>query len=297
MFSFLIKIFRTRLLRVVFCITLIVLCVGFLFLFLQPEPEKEFSIRLETPSIQSDTDTDGDGVPDWQEDVTNSDFLNASSFPYQEDIARAKNLTADELLYGGPGEFTEEIVRKILLNTDGPSPVSDLDKETFVDVSVDYFLKRIENKGLPPVHLQIDDTVSRRKVLDDFLLAIKRFSEERKPIEPMVFEVFAKNTSVFPDAKKKQRACDYTLKNIPRSVPADVYDSYFLILERITYLCESLSLALIDNSAENYFYVLKLLSSGRLFADLDEVSEQVIQQKFLHNAIRIQSLLERSVEP
>ena len=48
------------------------------FLFLQPEPEKEFSIRLETPSIQSDTDTDGDGVPDWQEDVTNSDFLNAS---------------------------------------------------------------------------------------------------------------------------------------------------------------------------------------------------------------------------
>ena len=268
-------------------------CVGVIVFLLPGSPDNDGPvIVLKSTPILSDTDTDGDGVPDWQEDITDSDFLNETSFPYREDIVRAQSITTDDLLYGGPGEFTEEIVRRFLSNEGGPVAVSDSEREKFISVSAEYFLERIERRGLPPVRLHADDTVSRPELRDDFLLALKRFSSGRVSFESLVFEVFAKNTSVIPRARKAQATCDRTLTAIPRRVPVDVYDSYYLILERIIYLCESVNIALADTGTENYFYVLKLLSSGRLFDDLDTVSEEILLDRYTREISSVVRLLE-----
>ena len=285
----------TRAARCRYSLFFLVCCAGIGLLFLLPSRDGDGggpTVLLESPPIQSDTDTDGDGVPDWQEDVTDSDFLNETSFPYRKDIVRAKSITTDDLLYGGPGAFTEDIVRRFLSDTDGSATVSDSERERFVGVSVDYFLERVERRGLPPVRLYADNDVSRAELRDDFLLALKRFSEGKVSFESLVFEIFAKNTAVLPEARKAQSACDYTLTTIPRGVPIEVYDPYYLVLERIVYLCESLNVALADAGAENYFYVLKLLSTGRLFDDLENVSEEILTERYIRAASGVVSMLE-----
>ncbi len=277
----------------IFCILLLIFAgvVAALLLFAAPENRGGVLI-LKSYSDRSDIDSDGDGVPDWQEEVVGSDILNASSFPYQKDIAQAKNISVDDLLYGGPGEFTEEIVRRFLLDTKGTVTVTPEEREQFITVSVEYFINQIEKRGLPPVRLNIDTAASRRGVLNGFLGALKRFSDERKSVDTLTLEVFAKNTGILPDARKMRAACDYTLSHIPRDVPEDVYDSYYLVLETLIYRCEALSLALSDPSAENYFYTLKLLSTGRLFENVENVSQTTLQNKFLSHVSRVITLLE-----
>ena len=282
----------TRAARCRYSLFFLVCCAGIGLLFFLPSRDGDAggpTVLLQSPPILSDTDTDGDGVPDWQEDVADSDFLSKTSFPYRKDILRAQSITTDDLLYGGPGAFTEEVVRKFLSDTD--ASVSESDRERFVDESADYFLKRVERRGLPRVRLAADNTVSRPEVRDGFLLALKRFSDERVSVESLVFEVFAKNTSAIPTARKVRAACEYTEAHIPRRVPVEVYDPYFLVLERIIYLCESVNVALTDASAENYFYILKLLSSGRLFDDLENVSEEILRDKYIHNISQVIHLL------
>ena len=253
----------------------------------------EHGIRLETHTTESDSD--GDGVPDWLEDITESDPLNASSFPYHKDIALTKNITVNELLYGGPGEFTEDIVMRFLLGDIDGSEVSPEEKDQFVDISTDYFLKQVERRGLPRVHLNIDNTVSREMVLSEFLLALQSFSKEKQPIGDLVFEIFAKNTAVSPDTKRVQAACDFTLKTIPRNVPNDVYESYYLILERITYLCEALDVAVASNTAENYFYAIKLLTTGKMFQHIQDPTTEGARNAFINIALSVVNSLQSGV--
>ena len=146
-----------------------------LFFLISVSPGEEDPVLiLESHPIRATTDSDRDGVPDWQEEIAGSDYLSASSFPYKKDLAEAKQISVDDLLYGGPGEYTEEIVRRFLLDNDGTASVSDTEREKFINASVEYFLKQVELRGLPPVHLSIDTEVSRAEVWNGFFGALKR---------------------------------------------------------------------------------------------------------------------------
>ena len=236
----------------------------------------EPSIHLETyTSFSGTADNDGDGVPNWLEEITDSDALNAESFPYDKDVVRAKNNTTNTLLYDGPGDFTEEIIQRFLFDIDGSTSVTEEERRQFVNESAAYFLSAVEKRGLPDVVLSVDDTVSREVVLGRFASSMQRFSDAKKPVDVLVFDVFSKDASAMEHARQARLDCDYALQTLSREVPQDVYIPYRLVLERVTYLCEALTIALTSVTAENFFYVLRLLSAGALFENLDpdQVSE------------------------
>ena len=214
-------------------------------------------------------------------EVSGTDASEATSFPYRKDIALAKNINADELLYGGPGEFTEQIVREFLLGEGDASSIPPEDREKFVTDSVSYFLSRIEQRGLPNVHLEINNTVPKEDLLKEFLLSVKKISDEQESIDVLVSEIFAQNTAVLPKGERMRLACKYALEHIPREVPSEIYLSYYLVLERITYSCEALFISLSSRSAEDFFYTLHLLSSGVLFETSKTISEEEAQKKFI----------------
>ena len=226
----------------------------------------EPTILLETHTVLSGkADSDGDGVPNWLEEVTDSDALNAESFPYNRDVVRANKNTEDALLHAGPGDFTEEIIQRFLFDIDGSASVTEEEQGRFVDESVQYFLSAVEKKGLPAVDLTIDDTVSREVVLRYFVSAMRRFSDAEKPIDVLVFDVFSKSAPAIEEARRVRESCDYVLQSLPRKVPRDVYVPYHSVLERVVYLCEALSISLTSATAENFFYALRLVSVGKLF--------------------------------
>lgn len=268
------------------------IAIGLCVLFLGSPEDGEVLVRLEAhEDATGDADRDGDGTPDWLEEITGSDSFNATSFPYQRDIARAGKITVDDLLYGGPGGITEEIVTRILLGGPDSSSVTEEEEGEFITTSVNYFLRKVEERGVPPVFVTVDDTVSRAEVLDQFVSAAERFEGvSEHQIEELIFEVFAKNMSISEDAQRMRNACRFTLEHLPRRVPSATFDSYYLVVERITYLCESLYAALSDNGAENFFYVLQLMSSGRLFENLVDAGpavEETVQNRFLGAMIHI----------
>ena len=249
---------------------LILLLLGVLLLVFHSGDADESSVRLETYTAFSGTaDNDGDGVPNWLEEITDSDALSAESFPYDKDAVRAKRNTADALLYDGPGDFTEEIVQRFLYDVDGSASVTEEERRQFAVASSAYFLDVVEKRGLPDVVLSVDDTISREVVLSRFVSAVQRFSDAENPIDRLVFDVFSKDVSAIEVARQARVSCDHTLQTLPRKVPKDVYAPYYLVLERVTYLCEALVVALTSDTAENFFYVLRLMSAGDLIEDLD----------------------------
>ena len=273
---------------------LFVLLLLLVLLVFRRSDDDEPVVRLKTYTALSGTvDSDGDGVPNWLEEITDSDSLNAESFPYNKDVVRAGRNTADALLYDGPGDFTEEIIQRFLFDLDGSASITKEEGNQFVDESVDYFLRLVEKRGLPNVVLYIDDTISRQEVLSYFAGALQQFSSGKKPIDVLVFDVFSKNASVTEGVRQAKASCDITLRNLPRKVPRDVYGPYYLVLERVIYLCEALDVALTANTAENFFYALRLVSAGRLFEDIDEGSADSADNGFLLATQEVVRLLEQ----
>ena len=78
--------------------------VLFVLLVFRPSGDDEPAVRLETYAAVSGTvDSDGDGVPNWLEEITDSDSLNAASFPYNKDVVRARANISDMSQRLGPG--------------------------------------------------------------------------------------------------------------------------------------------------------------------------------------------------
>lgn len=248
----------------------VLLLFAFLWLVFRSGESDEPSVQFETYTAFSGTaDSDGDGVPNWLEEITDSDALNAESFPYNKDVVRAQRNTADALLYDGPGDFTEEIIQRFLFDIDGSASITDDERRQFVDESVAYFLDVVEKRGLPEIALSVDDTVSREMVLSRFASAMRQFSDAEEPVDVLVFSVFSKDASATKHAQEARLSCDSTLQALPRKVPQDVFTPYRAVLERVTYLCEALTVALTSTTAENFFYTLRLMSAGALFENLD----------------------------
>ena len=74
-------------------------------------------------------------------------------------------------------------------------------------------------------------------------------------------------------------------------MPGVVYNPYLTVLERITYLCESLSVALADTTPENYFYILRMLFSGKLFEGLEAADADAATGRFLESVRESAALL------
>ena len=118
-------------------------------------------VNLEThKTLPASADSDGDGVPNWLEEIHGSDSLNTSSFPYNRDVVQAKKNVENDLLYDGPGDFTEEIVQRFLFDLEGSASVDEEERGRFAAESADYFLKNVEERDLPDIALVVDNTVS-----------------------------------------------------------------------------------------------------------------------------------------
>ena len=256
----------------------------------EPEP----TIHLETHSaLSGKADSDGDGVPNWLEEITESDALNAESFPYNRDIVRARENTANTERYAGPGEYTEQIIQRFLLDIDGTASVTEKEKKQFVDESVNYFMEAVEKRGLPEVPLTVDDTVSRREVLRQFAAAMEGFSGAEKPIDELVFEVFSKKAGVEKVARETRESCSRTMQTMPRRVPRDVYRPYLFVLERVTYLCEALTVSLTATTADGFFYAIRLMSAGELMRSTADETDEDKANQFEEAVSQIVRLLEQ----
>lgn len=273
-----------------------VLLISVLLVSSRPD-DAEPIVRLETHRALSGTaDSDGDGVPNWLEEITNSDALSSSSFPYNRDIVQAKKNTDEDLLYGGPGDFTEEIIQRFLFDIDGSASVTEEESDRFVRESADYFLQQVEERGMPEIDLRVDNTVSRQEVLNRFASVLQQFSEQEKPVDVLVFEIFAKKPAAVERARRVRGSCEHALRTFPRAVPQDVYDPYYIVLERVTYLCEALTIALTSNTTDNFFYALKLVQVGTLsgISPGDASAEgDSAQNRFLLATQEVVQLLER----
>lgn len=236
--------------------------ISILLIFFGSTEETGFSITLTESAISSTTDSDGDGTPDWLEEISDSNPKNASSFPYERNIALAKNITVDDLIYGGPGEFTEEITRRILSGKS--ETISNAEKEEFISTSVEYFKNQLEEKRLPSIQLSVDNEVSKDDLVQKYTNAIELFGRTEIPIDIIVFQTFSENDAYFSIARQKRGECLQTLKIIPRNVPSNVYAEYYAVLERITYLCTALDIAFTARTPENFFFIFKLLQSGEI---------------------------------
>ena len=262
------------------------------FLILSRSKKTEPIIHLETHTSSGRADSDGDGVANWLEEITDSDSLNAASFPYNKDVVRARESIDEGLLYGGPSDFTKEIIQRFLLDIDDSAFVTDAERDQFVEESADYFLKSVDEKGFPDVALQVDNTVSRKDVLDRFLSVFQRFSSSEKPIDVLIFEVFAKDASVVEESVRMRESCEYALQTLPRKVPRDVYDPYYLVLERIIYLCEALSIALSSPTADNFFYAVRLVGSGGFFVQSGQLVEDASPDDFVLATTQVVQILQ-----
>ena len=231
------------------------------------------AIRLEEyEELSATADSDGDGVPNWLEEINGSDSLNASSFPYNRDVVQARRNISDELLYDGPGDFTEEIVQRFLFDVDGSATVTEEEEQRFAAESSEYFLQAVEERGLPDIALSIDDSVSRQEVLSGFVSALQAFSGD-KPIDVVIFDIFSQNAASTDIAYQMRASCEKVLQTFPRKIPRDVYEPYHFVLRRVTNLCEALDVALTSAAPGDFFYALYLVGNT-IQQDDAESSEQ-----------------------
>lgn len=261
------------------------------------EQGEPVSIHIDSYSESvGERDSDGDGVPDWLEEVTGSDVHDAASFPYQRDIALAKQVTSTELVHEGPGEFAREIIRRMLFDINDAGGLTPEEREQFIATSSEYFLEKMNERSLPEVHLRIDDEVVKSEVLADFTKAMYEMQQFKRPIGIYIEEIFtintntlqgkSVNTSALREAIADKQHCVDALDTFPRAVPAEVFPPYSIVLERVTYLCEALSIAVSSRRSEDYFYILFLLNAGTLFnpsPEGDTVQKQVavVNQRFM----------------
>ena len=245
------------------------------------------SVYLETyDALPAKEDSDGDGVPNWLEEVTGFDSLNETSFPYNKDIVQSARSVDDALLFDGPGEFSEDIIRRILFSDPStPTRITESEKERFVADSAEYFLEIVEQQGMPDVHLRADDSVSRKETLEQFVRALHYFSQEEKPIDVLVFEVFSDDLSALEQSVRTKESCEKSLNTFPRTVPSDVYTLYFSVLERVVYLCDALNIAMSSRTAHNFFYALKLVSAGTLSASAEQQAGEGVDKNLFVAAV------------
>ena len=214
-------------------------------------------------------DTDKDGSPDWLEYLTNSEINNAKSFPYDREIALAKEFQVDDFLFGGPGKFTEDITRRIVL--EGDSYISEEEKERFIQESADYFISRANSYELPKINIKIDQNIDKKEFEDNFVLALEEFLKTQESMEKIILEVLQENGSYFSIAKAKRLECAGALKTFPDKSPAEIYEPYYSIVERITYLCTALDLAFSSRNADTLFIVSRLLLEGSFVATVNSL--------------------------
>ncbi|MDE0243208.1 MAG: hypothetical protein OYG31_00600 [Candidatus Kaiserbacteria bacterium] len=215
-------------------------------------------------------DRDGDDIPDWLEEIAGSDVDDPTSFPKHSDVMIPDDVLAEDLIYEGPGEFTKDISRRLLLGIDDVDSLTKEEQNRFVSDSTDYFLNEIGERSLPEVVLRVDDGVSRTDVLSRFMQALQETAKFKRPLNEYIAELFSQNKNVLREASQAQAHCTRALELFPRAVPADIFSYYFVVLERFVYICEALSVAITSNRSEDYFFVLFLMNTGALYVPFPE---------------------------
>ena len=93
--------------------------------------------------------------------------------------------------------------------------------------------------------------------MSEFISSLGAFSDEEDPIDVVIFAVLAEEGFEVGDAHRIRASCNTALQTFPRRVPRDVYSLYSLVLKRVTYLCEALTIALTSNTSMDSFYIFK----------------------------------------
>ena len=232
----------------------------------------------------SDTiaDSDNDGVPNWLEHLTDADASNPQSFPYERDLALAQTVSIDDVLYGGPDEFTRDLVRRYA--EDPNAEFTTGETEHLVRATEEYFQEQAQLKSLPDVNVSINPNVDGKVFVDNFILGLQTFLNTRVDLETLTLGVLQENNDAFALARTKRAECSSALKIFPEEIPAAIFEPYYNIIERITYLCHALDEAFRDRSAITHFYVIRLISEGEIVqqslngGDITALLEEEISQ-------------------
>lgn len=208
-------------------------------------------------SSSDELDSDGDGIPNWLEDILETDSSNPSSFPYKKDIIEENTFSINDRVYAGPGEESTEILRKLFLDRED---LTEVEKAKLSEDTVNYLLDQVDNKVRPTIDVSIKETVDEKKLANDFLQALLPISQTKRSINDVVLDLLNN-----PQNKKEglllREQCNQTLNNIPLEVPSKVYESYYLVVHRVSYLCKALDVALDQTSLEDGLFVLELLAT------------------------------------
>ena len=243
---------------------LIILIVAIIFnitalVFLNPSIPDGPKLVLSDPTITTkDGDADGDGVPNWLENLSDSNFNDPSSFPYKRDLLEAEQIDVNELIYGGPGEFVNEKIKRFIQS--GNLDLDGQDRERFTEESVNYFINSVASRKKREPNISINNNIDREVVYEQYLDVIALLGEFERPIEVIVYEVFGKVTAATQTAIRYQNICDRITNRLPAEVPAEAFVQYKKITQRIVSLCEALDVSLTEDSTESFFYAVQLLN-------------------------------------
>ena len=226
--------------------------------------EKEFLISItESRNSASVKDQDNDGVPDWLEEIIDTDVTDSKSFPYRRDILLQSTLNVNDLVHAGPGGRVNDVIQKYVL--DGGTTVTEKDKDEFEKLSVEYFTNEAASKALPTINLSVNESPETRKeVLNGIVKMVDLFKEIETPIEELILHSFGENDDYFSQIRDTRFVCTNILNSLHREIPSNLYTPYYAVLERMTYLCEALDISFRDRGPKTYFYVIKLLASGSI---------------------------------
>ena len=211
--------------------------------------------------ITAITDSDGDGIPDWQEEIVDTDPNDAQSFPYDRDIALIEDLSVDDLLYSGPGEFVEQIIQRIRSSENDELPLTEEENERFTQETVDYFVNQVKKRGLPIINVEINNNADKKQLQTQYILGTQDLVDLNTPLNMLIFSLLAKQQTSTQDVQRALRACEVAKRELPREMIQEAYDDYVFTLKNLLYLCEALNVARTNVDTVDYFYIMYLLQN------------------------------------
>ena len=226
--------------------------------------EKVDDSQILTPyDIKKSKDSDGDNAPDWLELITGTDQNDKTSSPDRAYIEQEihSNTPQGE----GPSAFLRDVARRLESNVLATvSPVTDREKERFVEETTDFFIQRAIDRPLPEFPIFVDKNVNKKELLSflnaGFLQLRLTTEENGEYIEETILKAIGNDSIAIKKLEKINRDCrEKILKVMPNVVTPNIKDDYEIVIGRIVNLCEAVRVALTERNSNGTFYVFNLL--------------------------------------
>ena len=256
--------------------------VVIMVIILIPSEEKIDNSQILTPyNIKESKDSDGDNAPDWLELITGTDQNDKTSSPNRFYIEQEilSNTPKNE----GPSAFLRDVARRLendVLAT--INPVTERERERFVEETTDFLIQRAINRPLPEFPIFVDKNIDKKELLSfltaGFLQLRLTTEENGEYIEETIVKAIGNDSVAIKKLEKINRDCrEKILKVLPNVVTPDIKEDYEIVIRRIVNLCEAARVTLTEKNSNGTFYVFNLLfdSEGGIEKFVEEYPKRV----------------------